>query len=204
MPYVQASVRGRQFVAAARAVMARGGVAAASLRSVAAEAEVPLGTLQYVFPTKERLLRAVIEDVVDEIEAVFRESARVEGGLAHAIRHGLDAFWSQLVAEDLNLQIMQGELLNYALRTPGHEHLARWQYERYAAVVTDWCRRAADNAGEVCAVPFDRLARVVLAGVDGLILQYVSDPDPERARADLDDVIDMVIAHARIRPATPG
>lgn len=203
MPYVEASVRSRQFVAAARRVMARDGVASTSLRAVAAEGQVPLGTLQYVFPSKELLLRAVIEDVVGEIALVLRETAEVERGLAHAIRQGATNFWTHLVADEINAQIMQYELLNYALRTPGQEGMARWQYQRYAEVVADYTREAAALAGETCTIPFDRLARVMLAGIDGLILQYACDPDEDRARADLDIAVAMLITAADIRPAQP-
>jgi AcrR family transcriptional regulator len=201
MPYIEASVRRKQLVVAARSVLAREGVARTSLRAVAAEGGVSLGTLQYVFPSKELLLQAVIEDVVDEIAGVLKDSVQVEDGLEHAIRQGLTRFWSQLVAEQSNLQLMQYELTTYALRTPGQEHLARWQYEHYAAIVAQWCQEAAGNAGEVCAVPFAQLARVVVASVDGLILQHVCDPSPGRSRADLDAVIEMLIGLARVRPA---
>lgn len=201
MAYVEASVRSRQLVAAARRVMARDGVASTSMRAVAAEADVPLGTLQYVFPSKELLLRAVIEDVVEEIAAVLAEVVRTEGGLAHAIREGLTTFWSQLVVDQVSLQIMQGELLNYSLRRPGQEDLARWQYERYVGTLADWCEATATRAGEACAISYERLARVMLAAVDGLTIQYVCDPDPVRAGEDLDTVIDMVVALAQIGPA---
>lgn len=201
MPYVEASVRSRQFVAAARAVMAREGVASTSLRAVAAEAAVPLGTLQYVFPSKESLLKAVIDDVVEEVADLLARTVETHAGLAHAIRQGITGFWSGLVTERISLQIMQFELLNYALRQPGHADVARWQYQRYTEAVTGWCREAAANAGEVCAVPYDRLARVILANVEGLTLQYACDPDPERAREDLEAVIETIIALAGIRPA---
>ena len=72
MPYVEASVRRQQMVAAARTALSRDGVARTSLRAVASEAGVPLGTLQYVFPSKEQLLRAVIEDVVEEVATVLK------------------------------------------------------------------------------------------------------------------------------------
>src|SRR4051812_17494629 len=110
MPHVEASVRRTQLVAAARRALSREGVARTSLRMVAAEAEVPLGTLQYVFPSKELLLRAVIEDVVDEIADVLKRSAELEDGLEHAIRRGLTNLWSQFVTEQTNLQLMQYEL----------------------------------------------------------------------------------------------
>lgn len=198
MPYVEASVRRPQLVAAARSALAREGVARTSLRAVAAEAGVPLGTLQYVFASKEALLQAVIEDVVDEIAAVLKESAELDKGLAHAIRHGLATFWTQLVA-DRNLQLMQYELVTYALRTPGQEQLARGQYERYGSIVAEWSQQAAQHAGETCAVPFARLARVMVATIDGLILQHVCDPNPARSKEDLDSAVEMLVTFAGIR-----
>ncbi|MFE3443605.1 TetR/AcrR family transcriptional regulator [Nocardia sp. NPDC059180] len=204
MPYIEASVRRGQLVAAARVAFARGGVAGTSLRAVAAEAGVPLGTMQYVFPSKEQLLRAVIEDVVDEIAAVLEDSVELGQGLEHAIRQGAHSFWSHLVTERTNLQVMQYELVTYALRTPGQESLARWQYERYAAIVAEWCQRAAHDAGETCAAPFGRLARVLLACVDGLVLQHVCDPNDSRSRENLEAAIEMMIALAGIRSASPA
>lgn len=201
MPYVEASERTRQAIAAARVVMAREGVASTTMRAVAGEAGIPLGTLQYVFPAKEQLLKAVIEDVVDEIAVLLTDSLPTEGGLARAVRLGMEAFWATLVVDQVQLQVMQGELLNYSLRKVGQEDLARWQYERYRSVLTGWCERAARAAGETTALPFDQLARVLLAGVDGLVLQYVCEPNDVRAQEDLAVIVDMVIAAAGIQPA---
>lgn len=201
MPYVDAAERTRLSVAAARTVMARDGVGRTTMRSVAAEAGVPLGTLQYVFPTREGLLVAVIEDVVQEIADVLAASLPTSGGLDRAIRDGITAFWETLVADQVSLQLLQGELLHHSLRQDGLEHLAAWQYERYRSVLADWGRRAAAEAGETTTIPVEQLARVALAALDGLILQYVSEPDEARARADLGIVADMVVAAAGVRPA---
>ncbi len=188
--YVEASLRRPQLVAAARRALARDGVAQTSLRAVAAEAGVPLGTMQHVFPTKELLLRAVIEDVIDEIAGVLTSLADAEHGLEHAIRTALTSFWQQLVEADSGLQLMQYELTLYALRNAGQEELARWQYERYADVIAEWCQLAASKAGETCRIPFGQLARIILAGLDGLIIQHVCDPNPSRSRQNLDALIE--------------
>ena len=201
MPYVEASVRSRQLVEAARRVLIRDGVGRLTMRAVAAEAGVLLGTVTYVFPSKEMLLRAVIEDVTTEIAEVLKSSADTGRGLEHAVREGVQRFWSTLVEDQEGLQIIQYELTLYALRTAGLESLARWQYDRYARIVAAWCQEAASNAGETCAVPFDTLARVLVAGMDGLILQYVCDPDMTRARGDLQAVTEMVISLASPAPA---
>jgi AcrR family transcriptional regulator len=199
MVYVEAAVRRRQLVASARTVMMRDGVARSSLRAIAEEAGIPLGTLQYVFPSKELLLRAVIEDVVEELAALLKEDVELEGGLEGAIRHGVSTFWSGLVAEERNLQLMQYELTTYALRTAGQEDLARWQYEQYCGVVAAWLQEAADNAGETSAVPYTRLARVMVAGIDGLVLQRICDPDASRSREDLDAMLVGLVGLAGVR-----
>jgi len=205
MPYVEASVRSKQLVAAAQAVLIRDGVGRLTLRAVAKEAGVLLGTVTYVFPSKEMLLRAVIEDVVAGIAEVLKSSLKSSAdtgrGLEHAIRDGAQRFWTTLVEDQEGLQIIQYELTIYALRTPGLESMARWQYDRYARIVAAWCQEAASNAGETCAVPFDTLARVLVAAVDGLILQYVCDPDVTRAREDLRAIIDMAVSLASPAPA---
>src|SRR6476620_11848768 len=169
MAYIKATVRSGQLVEAARRVLARDGVQGTTMRGVATEAGVPLGTLSYVFGSKEQMLKAVIEDVTEEIADLLRDLAETDKGLEQAIRAGLDSFWTRLVVEERWLQVMQYELVMYSLRTPGLEDLARWQTERYCRIVAAWCQQAANNAGELCAVPYDTLARVLVANVDGLI-----------------------------------
>lgn len=196
MVYVESAVRSGQIVAAARVVIARDGVAGTTVRAVAQEAAIPLGTLQYVFPAKQQLLRAVIEDLVEELASNLLSSVPGGADLEHAIGHGIRTFWNELVVGDAEgVQLAQYELTTYALRTAGLEELARWQYERYTDVVAGWLQRAA--------TPVDsrRLARLMVAGIDGLILQYVVNPDPDRGREDIEAMIAMIIHHAEMRPA---
>jgi AcrR family transcriptional regulator len=196
MVYVESAVRSRQIIAAARAVIARDGVAGTTVRAVAQEAGIPLGTLQYVFPTKQQLLRAVIEDLVEDLASNLLSSVPPGCDPEYAIGHGIRTFWNDLVVGDAEgVQLAQYELTTYALRTAGLEELARWQYERYTDVVAGWLQRAA--------TPVDarRLARLIVAGIDGLILQYVANPDPDRGRNDIEAMIAMITHHAEMRPA---
>jgi hypothetical protein len=102
----------------------------------------------------------------------------------------------------LDSQLLQYELTTYALRTAGLADLAAWQYEQYSAILARWCQEAATEAGETSAVSFDALARVILAALDGLILQQLAGPDAARAARDLDNVIEAVIAVADPRPGS--
>lgn len=204
MTYVKIDERRRQLVLAARAVLARDGVKGTTLRAVSAEAGVLLGTLQYVFPSKEQILTAVIEDVRDEISGILKAAGETDAGLDQAIRHGLKAYWQHVVVSDPGLPLMQHELFIYAVRTPALSHLARMQVSGYQRIVAEWCQQAANNAGEVCDVPFGTLARVLVGSVMGLVLQHLSDEDQARSQEDLDAVIEMLIRLAAVRPASSG
>ncbi len=200
MAYIKATEREGQIVAAAMRVLSDVGVAGTTLRGVAAEAGIPLGTLHYVFPSKDQLLRAVIAAVMDDVVDAVRADLQLDRGVAHALRQGVTNFWSTLVESDAGLQIMQYELAMYSVRSEGSGGLAQLQYERYTALVTEFCAQAAQAARERCAVDFDSLGRLALALVDGLIVQYVTSPDSERARRDLDRAVDMVVQFADPQP----
>ena len=200
MAYVKASERRAQLVVAARAVLCRDGVVGTTLRAVAAEAGVPLGTLHYVFPTKQQLITAVVEDIRDEVSAVF-QSAEIDAGLEHAIRHGVENYWQRLVLSQPELALMRHEVFVYALRTPGLERLGRWQIEGYARIVAEWCEAAAGKAGETCAVPFETLGRVLVGTVIGVVLHYLSDHDSDRSGRDLQAAVEMLVRLADVGPA---
>jgi AcrR family transcriptional regulator len=197
MGYVKADIRRAQVIQAARRVLVSSGVGGLTMRRVASEAGISLGTLHYAFPSKELLLKSVIDDVGDEISTLLHSSINLEGGLEASIRNGIQNFWSALVFDNHDLQLMQYELSIYAIRTPDIHHLAQGQYEKYCSVVAEWCQSAANMAGESCAIGFAELARMIVAGVDGLILQYLSYADVERANADIETLSTMLCGVAR-------
>lgn len=188
-------------IAAARAVFAREGVQGATLRAVAAEAEVPLATLQYVFPSKELLLEAVIVDVRDEIEMMLRGAGDGAGGLGDALRRGMLHYWQFVVIDHPELPLLHHELFVHAVRTPGLQHLARKQMEGYSRIVAWWCQRAANDAGELCSVPFGTLGRVFVGSLIGTVVEYLSDEDQARSQEDLEWVISMLTDLAGVTPA---
>lgn len=200
MAYVKAAEREAQIVAAAVRVLSAVGVAGTTLRAVAAEAGIALGTMHYVFPTKEKLLRSVIVAVAADVAVALRVDVELDRGVAHVIRSSVGNFWSSLVENEIGLQIMQYELAMYSARTEGPGGLAQLQYQGYTSLVAEFCEQAARTAGERCAVDFETLGRLSLAVMDGLIVQYVANPDPVRARRDLDRALDMLLQFADPRP----
>ncbi|MBJ8347188.1 TetR/AcrR family transcriptional regulator [Antrihabitans sp. YC2-6] len=200
MAYIKAAQRETQIVTAAVQVLSAVGVPGTTLRAVATEAGIPLGTLHYVFPTKDEMLRAVIATIIDDVLVAVQADLELDRGVAHAIRHGVASFWDKLVDGEVGLQVMQYELAMYSVRSQDSGSLARLQYQRYTSLVTEFCEQAAQAAGERCAVDFETLGRLSLAMVDGLIVQYVANPDPDRARRDLNRAVDMIVLFADPQP----
>lgn len=202
MVYVRAAEREEQIVAATLRVLRTVGIAHLTLRAVAAEAGVALGTLHYVFPTKEQLLRAVIDVVIRDLTDVMSAGIDLDRGLEHAMRQSMLNYWHHLVESDPQGQIMQYELTTYSLRA--ETALARSQYDSYVTVASKVFEQAATTASEKCAIGFDDLARLSVAGADGLILQYLADPDHDRAMADLDRLVTLVCSLAAPTRAGSG
>lgn len=187
--HLKAGDRRRQLVSAARRVVGRDSLGATNLRSVAAEAGVALGTVHYIFPSKEELLRAVLEDVIDE-QARALQASTVDGDdLESALRRTAMTTWRALIEGDPGIQVAQFELTLWALRAPETAHLARWQYERYLELLTAHLSDVARGAGVDPAVETAELARLFLAGIDGLILQYLALGDSRRSLADLEALV---------------
>lgn len=200
--YVKADVRRGQLIAAARRVLGRQGMAGGTLRAVAAEAGVALGTVHYVFPSKEQLLRAVLEDVVEEISDIIRDAAGNATDVESGILAGARTVWSRVVEPNPEQQLMQYELSMWALRTAGMTELAQWQFDRYLDLLTTHWDQLAAAVGVTYAVPTDQLARLQLAGADGLLLQYLVTRDSERFMSDLEALFSQLVRYAAPEPVT--
>ncbi|GAA4663686.1 TetR/AcrR family transcriptional regulator [Frondihabitans cladoniiphilus] len=193
MAYVKTEVRSQQFVEAARRVAERDGVAKLTLRSVASEAGASLGILHYTFPSKEELLASLLQDVIDEATFAFRDNAADPKDLAATIRAGLGSFWNGVIQSRDQLQTMQYELTTHALRTEGLRPLAREQYEQYSGLLRSWLVDVLAASARTSQTPVDVVSRVLLAALDGLIIQYLCDPDPVRSVGDLNVIADVTV-----------
>ena len=187
-------------IAAAIRVLAREGIAEATTRKIATEAGVNQAMLGYYFGSKDDLLLAVLQEMMRATKEVVRETAVVKGSLRDAIADSLKAFWEHVETAP-ELQIMQYELTLYAIRHPESAWLAKQQYDGYCAVVEALFQDAYTSTQQTCPIPFAEIARFVVSGLDGLILQFISDRDTGRAQRDLDHLIAAVLALTQPHPA---
>lgn len=184
-----------EIIAAAVRVLARDGLAETTTRKIATEAGVNQAMLRYYFGSKDDLLFAVLQEMMRLTREIVREVASTSGSIRQAIAGSLRAFWAHVEATP-ELQVMQYELTLYALRHPDSAWLAREQYDGYCAVVQTLFEEAYAASSQACALPLAELARFVVGGLDGMILQFISDHNVERSRRDLEHLIAAVIALA--------
>ena len=193
MPRASHAVERRaEIIAAAIKVLARDGIAETTTRKIAAEAEVNQATLRYYFGSKDDLLFAVLQEMMRLTKEVVQAAIPAGLDLHEIIAESIKAYWVHVESAS-ELQVMQYELTLYALRNPSSAWLARQQYDGYVSVVETLFQQHFEAASVTCAVPYTDLARFVVAGIDGLILQFISDKNTERARHNLDLLITAVI-----------
>lgn len=192
--------RRARILEAAIAVLAREGIGETTTRKIAAQAGVNQAMLRYYFGSKDDLLFAVLQEMMRQTREVVQQATPRGGTLREMVREGLTGFWEQFEARP-ELQVMQYELTLYALRNPAAAWLARQQYDGYCTVVEMLCEEAFVAAGRSSALPLAELARFIVGGLDGLILQFISNLDPARARRDLAVLVDAVVALAEGKAA---
>lgn len=189
MARIPATERRAQLVEAAIDVMLADGVDAASTHRVAARAGVSQGIVHYVFEDKDALVAAVIEEVARRVREA-RSAAGEEAPVGDLLR----AFW-EFVEQTPGLQLLQYELTIHAVRDPEKSWLARRQYGEYLDII-----ESAIAAPGLDAPTRRRRARLLLATIDGLILQWLVFRDQEAATRAVDDLADLTdLAEAAVR-----
>lgn len=164
------------------------GLHATTTRTIAEEAEVRLATLHYHFDSKDDVLLEVLDGLVNELMVVLKEGAGDHATAEERIAALMYASWDY-VARTRSKQIVQYELTLYALRNEALEWLARRQYDGYVEAYAAQVRGTGNGSHTITASEANAIARLLLAGVDGLILQVLSGAQDADLRAGLEALI---------------
>jgi AcrR family transcriptional regulator len=188
-----ARTRSQVIQGALRALEARG-VSATTTRDIAAESRVPLATLHYHFESKSALLLAVLDHLIDDTTAALRVEAQGSTDIATCIEEVLRGAWRFLI-RTRDQQIVQYELTLYALREDAG-WLAKRQYDAYVNLYRDILRGVAKQTKELDPEHCTDLARFILAGIDGLLLQQLARPNLTRSAKDINALTQSARAYA--------
>lgn len=182
---VDVDQRREELAQAAARVIARAGIPGASMREVAAEAGWTTGTLVHYFRDKHELLRFTLEASLDRRRA--RREDREARGVEAALRETL--YGALPVDEDSRLHWVV--TVAFCAQAAGDAELARIQRDAYrdfrANVAELVVATGRGNNGDALAE-----AERLIAGVDGIALQALFDPESwpqQRQVAALDGVL---------------
>jgi AcrR family transcriptional regulator len=191
------SSKKEQILAAAIRVLARDGLSRATTRAIAKEANVNIATLHYYFGGKEKLLVAILKQLIQQTSKLIKDVIPGEKGLESALAEGIEAFW-EFVETAPELQVVQYELTVYSLRNANSSWLAKQLYQDYKTLAARLLRGLYKETVCMPAIQPEELADFIIAGLDGLILQYVVERDKDAARRRLDTLIHATQALIRI------
>lgn len=181
---------------AALAVVDRDGVHAATTRAIVAEAQMPLSSFHYAVPSRDDLLRDVVELVVsDESDAALAGLLTDAVDVRDAIRRTLTAYLDHVRFAPGREQAMF-ELTQYALRTPELNDLPAEQYARYHATAEQLLTAAEAHLGIRWTVPVAALARLTVTITDGITLAWLADRDDQAALHTIDLATDALAPFA--------
>jgi len=193
---MSASERRAALARAALVVVDRDGVHAATTRAIVAEAQMPLGSFHYAVPSRDELLRDVVELVVEgEGDAALAGLLVDAAGPRDAIRRALAAYLDH-VRQAAGREQAMFELTQYALRSPELSDLPAEQYARYHALAAQVLSAAEAHLGIRWTIPVAELARLVVTVTDGVTLAWLADRDDAAAERTIDLAADALTAFA--------
>lgn len=188
MTYMSQVDRRQQLIEAAIRVLQRDGIGQVTTRAIAAEAGAPLASIHYTFGSKDDIVRAAFEQVITDLLTQLDQRITPGAGIVAAAGDLCRAVGRLL--QDPRFAIVMWDLAT-AIDPWTREQSARWN--RFAETILR--REAAAAAEPEPSIGFERAGRLLVAGIDGLMIQFELHGDASTTRADL-EALGVVIGGA--------
>lgn len=158
--------------------IAASGVDRMSLQAIADQAGVSKGLLIYYFKTKENLVLAAMERVLNRVSARIEDAIAGTGSPRDALVAMIEAIF---VGPDANrdFYLVYLDILDHAARFEPFKALHDTFHDIVNAHYAQVIRRGVD-AGEFTVADVDASATVLRAIIDGLFLQWLQETDRRR------------------------
>jgi AcrR family transcriptional regulator len=187
---------------ASEKVVVREGIWSTTTRKIAAEASINVATLHYHFDNKETLLYALFESIIAAIKEVVRDDYPEPTPLAERIESTFIWSW-QAMELHLKEQVLQLELTLYAVRTAEASWLGKRQYDEFVALYVAILRGASEVSAKN-SLDIEGLARFLICGLDGVLLQHLADPDSTRSLGLIRKLIHLAQRYPLTAPGGSG
>ena len=162
-------------------------------REVAADVGVNIATLHYYFPTKESLIRAVLDHAMNR----FRTTLEPHGSPSDQLRNYLRAVRS-LLLEEPELGAVMAELALRSVRDERIGSILNEMYDLWLQTVRGLLRRAVREGGLKAELDSDAVAALIVSTLTSLTLPVMADPNRgDRALRQLELWLGIETARAR-------
>jgi AcrR family transcriptional regulator len=174
--------RREELVLAAYELIAEHGFEGLRTRDVAARVGVNIATLHYYFPTKESLIRGVVEHAMVR----FRSTLAPHGSPADQLRNHLRAV-RKLLVDEPELTAVMGELALRSARDRSIAGIMTEMYDAWHATLRGLLRRAVREGGLRPELDSDGVAALIVATLTAVTLPTLSGtPRTEQALRQLE------------------
>ena len=162
--------RREELVLAAYREIAERGFEGLRTREVAAEVGVNIATLHYYFPTKESLIRGVLDHAMNR----FRTTLAPHGSPSHQLRNYLRSARSLLI-EEPELGAVLAELALRSVRDSSIGSIMNEVYDEWQVTVRRLLRRSVKEGGLRREIDSDAVAALIIATLTSMTLPVMAD-----------------------------
>ena len=164
-----------QLLEAASRVFARSGYHGASMSEIAAEAGFSKGALYWNFASKDELFFALLDELDEHLRALITAAASAPAD--RDISGDLSRDISAVLEHGHDVVLLFHEYSALAVRDPKVAARYAARNRRLRAELAASMRTRHQAIGVPMAIPAEQLATAVIALVDGLSIQQLTEPD---------------------------
>ena len=176
MRYKKSAISSKGIVQAAIRVLARQGYANTSLMDIAHEAGMSKGAIHYHFPTKDTLMKVVVQTACDAVQQRTTD-AWVRGGTPiEALHNSLEEVW-RIRADRTDEALVVADLLAQSLYVESLRPQLAEFYKIAAEQIGTHLEEHILTLGLKPKIPMSILPRIVAGLLDGLVMQLLVDPN---------------------------
>lgn len=175
MGYKKSEISIQHIIRAATRVLARQGYANTSLLDIANEAGMSKGSIHYHFPTKEALIRDVLKSACDTVQARTMDALALEGDPQSALRKAIETLWDVRSSKSDEVMVI-ADLMAQSLSEPGLRAELSTYYRLGASQIQEYIV-TLEAFGLKPTVPASHIPRLLIALLDGLVLQSLVDDE---------------------------
>jgi AcrR family transcriptional regulator len=176
-------------------VIARDGIEQATVRNIAAEANINPAAISYAFAGKNELMMslhlALQADVHDVVTKAIQTCTTIEEAIANMAK----AYFEHTV-RDPDRQRAHMELTLSALARVESREIAKIQYEGYIKQLVDAVSQL--DGSSISKSDITSIARMGLALMDGVIVQYLSTRNMAACKRTLNLGVELLINHCKL------